>query len=157
MSTFNWKSVLRTVAMKMIGILLALVLIPLALFFLAYPFVCLATTQGGDDAKVAVVSDHLNKIKTGYRIGGLFTVATQKSGKKEAHSKGSLNENVYCFYPVWPDQLQPSKGDAIRVWPAKKPLLGAPATEGWGWFLAGTVFVLGLVMVEFIFLAVSLH
>src|SRR5579883_3086526 len=125
MATFNWKSVLRTVFIKAIGLLLAILLLPVALFFLSYPLIALATTQGGEDAKVAIVSDHFNKFKTGCRIGGLFTVATEKAGaKKEAHHKVELNQNVYCLYPVWPDQLQPSKGDVIRVWPAKKPLLG---------------------------------
>ena len=157
MANFNWKSVLRAIFMRALGIILALILLPIALFFLAYPFVSLITSRAGEDAKIVVVSDHLSKIKTGYRIGGIFTVATEKTGaKKGSLRKGELNENIYCLYPVWPDQLQPSKGDLIRVWPAKKPLLGGPSTEGWGWFIAGTFFVLGLVLVEFVFLALTI-
>ena len=154
---FNWKSILRSLFMRTIGVLLAIALLPIAFFFLSYPIIALATTHGGEDAKIALVSSHLNKFKTGCRIGGLFTVATERPGtKKDSHPKSSLNENIYCLYPVWPDQLQPSKGDIIRVWPAKKPLLGAPSTEGWGWFIAGTVFVLGLVILEFVFIALTI-
>src|SRR5579871_1596845 len=156
MANLNWKSVVSTLVKKVIGILVALVLLPIALFFLAYPIVSFITTQGGEDAKVSLVSDHAGKFKTGCRVGALFTVATEKSGaKKGSAEKASANANIYCLYPIWPDQLQPSKGDVLRVWPAKKPLLGEPATEGWGWFIAGTVFVLGLVTLEFIFLALT--
>lgn len=157
MSTFNWKSVVRLLFMKTMGVLMAVVFLPIALLFLAYPIIALATTHGGDDAKVVLVSDHLDKIKTGYRVGGIFTVATEKPGPpKASRHKPDLDTNIYCLYPVWPDQLQPLKGDMIRVWPAKKPLLGAPATEGWGWFIAGTIFVLGLVLLEFTFLALTI-
>jgi len=156
MANLNWKSVLSSILKKMIGLLVALILLPVALFFLSYPVVCLITTQGGEDAKVAQVSDHAGKIKTGCRVGGLFIVATEKPGlKKGSTAKAAFDQNIYCLYPIWPDQLQPSKGDVLRVWPAKKPLLGEPSTEGWGWFIAGTVFVLGLVTVEFIFLALT--
>ncbi len=157
MSTFNWKPLLRTLFMKTVGALLAILFLPIALLFLAYPVIALATTHGGEDAKVVSVSDHFNKIKTGCRIGGLFTVSTEPQDLKKASSrKTGPDKNIYCLYPVWPDQLQPLKGDIIRVWPAKKPLLGAPSTEGWGWFIAGTIFVLGLVMLEFMFLAITL-
>lgn len=158
MASFNWKSVLRTVLMKIVGLLLALVFLPVALLFLSYPVITLVAMHGGKDARVVKVSDHLNpKFKTGFRVGGIFTVATQNpGGKKSEYTKSGLDENIYCLYPAWPDQLQPLKGDSIRVWPVKKPLVGAPATEGWGWFLVGTVFVLGLVMLEFTFLALTL-
>jgi hypothetical protein len=157
---FNFKSILsilRTIFMKLVGLVVALILLPIALFFLSYPLVSFITTQGGGDAKVVKVSDHLGKIKTGYRVGGIFTVAAEQQGaKKPANRKATPDENIYSFYPVWPDQLQPVKGDLVRVWPAKKPLLGEPSTEGWGWFIAATVFVLGLVLLEFIFLALTM-
>ncbi len=157
MANFNLKSILRVLFMKMIGVIVAVILLPIALLFLAYPIVLLATSQGGIDAKVALVSDHLSKIKTGYRIGGIFTVAAEKPGVKKGSSpKAVLDENIYCLYPVLPDQLQPVKGDIIRVWPSKRPLLGDPSTEGWGWFIAGTVFVLGLVLLEFVFLVLTM-
>lgn len=157
MANFNFKSALRYVFMKMMGLIAALILLPIALFFLSYPIVSFATTQGGEDAKVVLVSDHLGKIKTGFRIGGIFTVATERPGvKKGSNLKATLDQNIYCLYPVLPDQLQPVKGDMIRVWPAKKPLLGDPPTMGWGWFIAGTVFVLGLVLLEFVFLALTI-
>ncbi len=157
MSDLNWKSALRIVLMKTLGVLLAVIFLPIALLFLAYPVIALATTHGGEDAKVVSVSDHFNKMKTGCRIGGLFTVSTEpQETQKILKHKAGPDKNIYCLYPVWPDQLQPLKGDIIRVWPVKKPLLGAPSTEGWGWFIAGTIFVLGLVMLEFMFLAITL-
>jgi hypothetical protein len=95
-------------------------------------------------------------MKTGTRIGGIFTVDTQNPDeKKKPHHPVAADQKIYCIYPAWPDQLQPLQGDMIRVWPAKKPLFGAPATEGWGWFIAGTIFVLGLVALEFAFLAIT--
>jgi hypothetical protein len=156
MASVNWKSLLRVIALKAIGILVALVLLPLAFLFISYPLIALSTTHGGKEAKIAEVSDHLGKMTTGFRIGGIFTIATQNPDeKKKPHHKPALNQKIYCLYPVWPDQLEPSKGDLIRVWPSKKPLVGAPATEGWGWFIVGTVFVLGLVLLEFTFLALT--
>lgn len=158
MANFNWKTILRLIFMKIAGILLALVFLPIALLFVSYPAIALVTMHGGKDARVVKVSDHLKpKWQTGFRVGGLFMIATENTGGgKSAYSKSGLDENIYCLYPAWPDQLQPLKGDEIRVWPSKKPLVGAPVTEGWGWFLMGTVFVLGLVMLEFTFLALTL-
>lgn len=160
MPKVNWKSLLRFILVKAIGVLVAVILLPLALFLLCYPLAALATNQGGKDAKVVAVNDHLGKIKTGYRVGGLFTISTEDPGakkpKKNSHHSAVLDEKIYCFYPAWPDQLQPSEGDLLKVWPAKKPLVGAPTTEGWGWFIVGTVFVLGLVTLEFIFLALTM-
>src|SRR5580658_2441531 len=161
MSFFNHlKLFLRLVLVKLLGGLLAAVFLFIALFFLAYPLISLVTTQGGQDAKVAYVSNHIGKLKTGCRIGGLFQVGVDHSNFSGPKKKGETNlkspgDKIYCLYPAWPDQLEPQSGDVIRVWPAKKPLFAEPLTDGWGWFILGTIFVVGLVLVEFAFLALT--
>ncbi len=161
MSSFNWKSFLRLIIVKSLGIVLAVVFFFIAVFFLAYPLISLVATQGGIDGKVASVSNHMGKLKTGCRVGGLFQVSVEnqnlsapKKQKGQSNPKAS-SDKIYCLYPAWPDQLEPQSGDVIRVWPAKKPLFGAPLTDGWGWFILGTIFVVGLVLLEFAFLALT--
>lgn len=143
------KSIFRFIFMKTIGACLAVFFLGLAAFFLAYPFASVVTGRGGEEAKVLSVADHMGKLKTGWRVGGLFQVGVDLHKKKF--------DRIYCFYPAWPDQLQPLKGDVVKVWPAKKPLFGAPAIDGWGWFVVGTVLILGLVMLELAFLSLALH
>lgn len=161
MSSFNLKSFLRLIIVKSLGVVLAAVFFFIAVFFLAYPLISLITTQGGMDGKVASVFNHIGKLKTGCRVGGLFQVSVenqnllvQKKRKGEANPKAS-GDKIFCLYPAWPDQLEPQSGDIIRVWPAKKPLFGAPLTDGWGWFVLGTIFIVGLVLLEFAFLALT--
>ena len=107
------------------------------------------TSVKGVDAKVVTVSTQVGKCHTAFRLGGLFQVSALIEKQK--------HEKIYCLYPAWPDQLQPTKGDIIEVWPEKQPFVGAPYVEGWGWFLVGTLFVLGLVMLEFAFIALTLR
>ena len=159
MSFSNLKSFLRLIFVKSLGVVLALIFFFIAAFFLAYPLISLVTSHGGMDAKVASVFNHVGKLKTGCRIGGLFQVSIENQNfseqkKTETNRKSSSNK-IYCLYPAWPDQLEPQSGDVIRVWPAKKPLFGAPSTDGWGWFILGTIFVVGLVLLEFAFLALT--
>ena len=128
---------------------MAVVFLGLALLFLLYPVFSIVTCRGGDEAMVQTISNHMGKIQTGCRVGGLFDLTVRIDKKNYEH--------VYCLYPAWPDQLEPAHGDYIQVWPAKKPLLGAPLTEGWGWLILGTVFIFGLVFLEFGFLALTLR
>src|SRR5580693_5778209 len=139
MSFSNLKSLLRLVIVKLVGGLLAVIFICVALVFLAYPLVSLVASQGGQDAKVVSVFNHIGKLKTGCRIGGLFQItvtgqnpSATKPKKGEMKAK-SADDKIYCLYPAWPDQLEPQSGDIIRVWPAKKPLFAEPLTDGWGW------------------------
>jgi hypothetical protein len=162
MSSFNWKSILRLIVVKSFGVALAIVFFFIATFFLAYPLIALVTSQGGTDGKVTSVFNHIEKLKTGCRVGGLFQVSIENqnlSGQKKQKGESNLkasSDKIYCLYPAWPDQLEPQSGDTIRVWPAKKPLFGAPLTDGWGWFILGTIFVVGLVLLEFAFLALTI-
>lgn len=160
MSSFNWKSLLRFIVVKTLGVVLAIVFFFIAVLFLAYPLISLVTGQGGKDAKVSAVFNHIGKLKTGCRVGGLFQVNVDNQNSSAPKKKGlsnskSSNDKIYCLYPAWPDQLEPQNGDAIQVWPAKKPLLGEPLTDGWGWFILGTIFVVGIVLLEFSFLALT--
>jgi hypothetical protein len=161
MSFSNLKSLLRLIIVKLLGGLLAVLFFFVALFFLAYPLISLVSSQGGQDAKVVAVFNHVGKLKTGCRVGGLFQVTAEGQNlsgpqkKKGAANSNNPGNKIYCLYPAWPDQLEPQSGDMIRVWPSKKPLFGAPPTDGWGWFILGTIFLVGLVLVEFAFLALS--
>ncbi|HUO58870.1 MAG TPA: hypothetical protein VMV05_11905 [bacterium] len=142
------KSVVRFVVLKIIGIVLAMLFLFVAAFFLAYAASATATTVKGKEAKITVVSGKAWGHCTSFRLGGLFEVTAEMDKQKY--------EKIYCFYPAWPDILQPSKGDVIQVWPAKQPVTGAPAVEGWGWFIVGTFFVLGLLFFEFAFLVLTI-
>jgi len=146
-------SSIRFIFMKIIGLVLTLVFLILALVCLGYVFTFSMATYKGKEAKIISVSKSLGKHKTSCRVGGLFKVDTQ-TGKGEISTKDS---KIYCMYPAWPDQLEPANGDSIKVWPAKKPLLGAPIVEGWGWFIIGSVFILGLMFLEFAFLSLLMR
>jgi hypothetical protein len=91
-------------------------------------------------------------------VGGIYTLSvTRTEDKSTSKKKAPVFENVYGFYPAWPDQLQPLNGDLVQAWPGKKPLFAMPSTEGWGWFIVGTVLVVGLIMLEFAFLSLTLR
>lgn len=156
MANINAKSLTRLILVKTISVILAVIFFAIGILFLVYPILTLATNQGGADAKIVQVSDHFHKVKTGCRVGGLFTVATASvEGQSSDNPKIGSGKDIYSLYPAFPDQLQPSKGDIIRVWPGKNPVFGSPIVEGWGWFIVGTLFVLGLVLLEFGFLALT--
>jgi len=147
------KSVFRWIIMKTIGVLLAVVFIALAVLFLSYSLIATVTSVKGKEVSIVSVSDQVGKWTTGSRIGGLFVVSTE-TGKGKSAVK---DEKIYSLYPVWPDVLKPAKGDALQVWPAKQPLVGAPRIDGWGWFIVGTLLILGLVMLEFAFLVLTIR
>jgi hypothetical protein len=138
-------SVLRSFLSKILGILLGFFLLACAFLLVLHPFSALVTTRWGGEARVSSVSDHWGRLRTGCRVGGLFKVSLAGDRKPSGP--------VYCFYPRWPDCLSPLKGDFIRVWPSRQPLLGGPAVDGWGWFLEGISLVLGLLFLEFALLA----
>lgn len=144
-------AVLRFVFMKALGLVLAVFFLFLALVFLGYSTAALVTTFKGREAKVVSISNAVGTHRTACRVGGLFMVGTEAGkGKEKAKDK-----NIYTLYPAWPDQLQPALNDTIQVWPSKKPLVGAPLTDSWGWFIVGTLLILGLIMLEFAFLSLT--
>jgi len=150
MASFDWKSVLRLIVMKTIGVILAVVFFLLAAIFLTYSISSVLVSTRGMEVKVATFSDHVGKQQTAFRLGGIFQVSATDEKKDKF-------EKIYCFYPAWPDVLSPSKGDLIQVWPSKKPVVGAPVTDGWGWFIVGSLLVVGLVMLEFAFLILTIR
>ncbi|HEY5037663.1 MAG TPA: hypothetical protein VIJ93_01170, partial [bacterium] len=115
--------------------------------------ISVVTSTKGREAKIYSITNHMGRHQTACRVGGLFDIATQTGIGINA----KRDTNIYCLYPAWPDQLQPSLGDSIRVWPSKKPLVGAPLTDGWGWFIVGSIFIIGLLMLEFSFLFLFIH
>ena len=150
MASFDWKSVLRLIIMKTIGVILAVVFLLLAVVFLSYSVTSILVSSRGQEVKIVSFSDHVGKQQTAFRLGGIFQVSA-------ANEKKDKFEKIYCFYPAWPDLLSPSKGDVIQVWPSKKPVVGAPVTDGWGWFIVGSLLVVGLVMLEFTFLILTIR
>lgn len=145
----NVQTGLRFVIMKALGLVFAAFFLSLAILFLGYSTTALLTTFKGRDAKITSISNAVGTHRTACRVGGLFVVGTV-AGKEKAKDK-----NIYTLYPAWPDQFQPSLGDSVRVWPVKKPLVCAPQTDGWGWFIVGTIFIFGLIMLEFGFLSLT--
>ncbi len=149
MSSFDWKLLPRLIILKTMGVILSVLFLGLAVLFLGYSAIAVSTGIKGRDAKIVSISTQVGKYRTAFRAGGLFDVSVEAEKQKYEH--------VYSFYPAWPDVLSPSQGDMIKVWPAKKPLVGSPETEGWGWFIVGTFLILGLVMLEFAFLSLTIH
>src|SRR5258708_30815607 len=94
-------SALRFVIVKIIGVLLGVVFLSLALLFISYSVVSVASSIRGQKAKVLLVSDHVGKHRTAFRLGGLFQVTAEMEKKKYG--------KIYCLYPVWPDSFQPAK------------------------------------------------
>jgi hypothetical protein len=91
-------------------------------------------------------------------VGGLFTLSVINTEEEVApKKKPQVFPNVYGVYPAWPDHLEPTAKDTVRIWPAKKPLFAMPAVEGWGWILLGTVLVVGLIFLEFAILSLTLR
>ncbi len=149
MANFNLKSISQLVLTKIAAGVLALLFLSLASVFLSYCFISVASTIKGQDAKILVVSSQMGSHPTACRFGGVFQVTVEVE-KKTA-------QKVYCFYPAWPDLGQPAKGDVIRVWPVKQPAVGAVPIDGWGWFIVGTLLVVGFILVEFAFLALTIR
>jgi hypothetical protein len=139
---------IRFVIVKIIGVLLAIVFFFFAILLIGNSIISVASTLRGENAKVLLVSNHVGKHQTAFRLGGLFQVTVV--AKKKTYEK------IYCLYPAWPDNFQPAKGDLIQIWPVKQPFAGAPVVEGWAWFILGSLFIVGLVMLEFAFLALMI-
>jgi hypothetical protein len=154
----SWKSTLRFVLLKTLGVILCLFFLFTGITLLAFPLVALVTSQGGVDGRVVAISNGCHGFHTGTRVGGLFTLSVTSSEDEVApKKKAQVHPNVYGVYPAWPDHLEPSLKDTVRVWPAKKPLFAMPAVEGWGWILLGTVLVVGLILLEFAILSLTLR
>jgi hypothetical protein len=147
------KSAIRYVFVKIIALVLTVFFLALALACLSYALTFFMTTYNGKEAKIVSISKTICKHKTACRVGGFYTLKTQ-SGQA---GNISTDLKVYGMYPALPDQLEPSLGDTIKVWPAKKPLVGASTITGWGIFPVIIVFIVGLMMLEFAFLSVRMR
>jgi hypothetical protein len=150
---YKLKYAVRYVFVKIIGLVLMVFFLALAVACLGYVFTFFMTTYKGKEAKVVSVSKTICKHKTACRVGGLYTLKTQSGQGGNITS----DKKVYGLYPALPDQLEPLTGDTIKVWPAKKPLVGAPKIAGWGFLPVVIVFIVGLMMLEFAFIAIRLR
>lgn len=149
MNNPDWKNLLRLTSVKILAVIIAVVFFSLGVLFLTYCVISVGGTTKGGEAKIIAVSQVIGEHPSACRWGGLFTVVAETSDKKPV--------KIYCLYPAWPDVLNPVKGDIIRVWPVKQPRVGAVPLDGWGWFIVGTLLIVGLVMFEFAFLALTIH
>ena len=144
------KMTLRYVILKVVGLVLFLAFFSIALLFLGYTLVNgLSSTRGKEAAITSISSGQIGGCKVSSRWGGFYRVGVES--EKVSH------KDIYCLYPAWPDTLQPTLGDVINVWPAKQPRVGAPVVDGWGWFILGTLLIVGLVFLEFSFLSITLR
>jgi hypothetical protein len=143
------KSISRLIAAKTIGVILAAAFLGIAVFLLALPVLSLVATRNGEEVKIVSLSNQIGKVKTASSKGGLYKISVQ--GEKEKFN------GIYCLYPAWPNLLKPNIGDVLRVWPPDHPRVGVAPPSGLGWLLLGTVFVLGLMFLEFAFLWVTIR
>ena len=150
---YKIKRAVRYVFVKTFALILTVFFLGLALAFLGYVFTFVITTYKGKEAKVVSITKTICKHQTACRVGGLYTLKTQseKGGNVSSDSK------IYSLYPAIPDQLEPSLGDTIKVWPKKKPLVGAPVIAGWGFFPVLVAFIVGIMLLEFAFLSIKMR
>ncbi len=138
----NWP---RFIVLKVVGLVLALVFLALSALAIGYPAISTASNFGGVDAKIVDSASQTGQ----HPWGGVYKLTVSVYGQKY--------KNVYSLYPQWPDRHQPVKGDSIKVWPEIKPRVAAVEVDGWGWLILGSLFIVGLITLEFTFLAVSLR
>jgi hypothetical protein len=152
-SLFKLKTTIRYIFVKTISLVLTVFFLTLALACLSYVFTFFMTTYKGKEAKIVSITKTICKHKTACRVGGLYTLKTQsvKGGNISTDSK------IFGMYPALPDQLEPSLGDTIKVWPWKKPLVGAAIISGWGFLPILIVFIVGLMMLEFTFISIRMR
>ncbi len=146
--SFGLGKVLRFIFMKVIGLVLCVLFLSVSALLIGYSIISVASTLRGQDAKIVSFNGQVGKYHTAFRLGGLFEITAEMN--KQKYGK------IYSLYPVWPDTFNPMKGDVVRIWPVKQPLAAAPAVDGWGWFIVGTLFIMGLVTLEFAFLSLMI-
>jgi len=148
--TKNLQAGTRYLVMRIAGLVLALVFLSLSFLFLAYSFSSGVSSAKGVEGKVVTISSAaLGKCRATSAWGGLFKLGVEMEEGRTGR--------VYVLYPALPESLNPALGDLLKVWPANKPKLGAPAVQDWGWFLLGVLTILGFVFLEFGFLSLRLR
>ncbi|HVM32503.1 MAG TPA: hypothetical protein VMU88_05165 [bacterium] len=144
------KSWIRWVLMKLMGLVLALVFLALAALALGYPGLSALANLQGTDAKITAVKPACPTHPLVRPQWGFYALDVSAPPKQKF-------EKLYVMYPQWPGHWAPQKGDAVKVWPADHPRFAAVATDGWGWLILGSIFIFGLLMLEFFFLSFSLR
>jgi hypothetical protein len=150
---YPWKSLPRKILRKVLAIILSLLFLIISLLFLGYSGVQILTNSSGVDATVADLSTlpktPVGKYRLIYEGAGLFRGAIERNENKF--------DNIYFVYPAWPNYEEPSTGQAVKVWPAERPLVAALQMTGLAWIVAIFGLIVGLVMFEFFLLAWTIH
>ena len=143
------KSWIRWTAMKLLGLILGLGFLVLASLSLGYPVVTALANLNGKDAKVTDVKNGCPAHPMIFKKGGFYALAAAVDKQKF--------DKLYVLYPQWPGHFVPQKGDTVKIWPADHPRFAAVATDGWGWLILASILILGFLMLEFVFLSLSLR
>jgi hypothetical protein len=138
------KSMVRLILMKVLGVILAVFFLAITVLMIGYPLISLVSTLDGVDAKVVEA-----KVCVNCKRAGLYNLTVLVDDQKF--------KNVRAIYPQWGGHAQPMKGDVVKIWPQIKPRVAAVETEGWAWTMVGGLLLFGVVMLEFVFLAISLR
>jgi hypothetical protein len=139
----------RWTRLKLLGLVFALVFFALSVLALSYSVLSGLADLNGVDAQVTEVSKVCSSRAVTFSHGGFYRLTVMVDKKKMA--------NIYSLYPQWPGHWMPQKGDGVRVWPSDHPRVAAVQTNGWGWLLLGSIFILGFLFLEFAFLSLSLR
>jgi hypothetical protein len=125
----------------------------ISFLFLGYAFIEITTNTVGVNAQVVDVSNlpnlHVGKCHFGFEGTGLFKSAVIKDHVEY--------KSVFCLYPAWPNHVEPTINDFVKVWPEKKPIIAATPMQSMGWIVAVFFSMVGLVMFEFFLLAWTIH
>jgi hypothetical protein len=150
---FSWKSLPGIIFKKFLATILSIFFLAISLLFLGYAFIEITTNTVGVNAQMADVSNlpnaHVGKYQFGCEGTGLFKTIVIKD---HVEYKG-----VFCLYPAWPNHVEPTINDFVKVWPEKKPIIAATPMQSMGWIVSIFFLVIGLVLLEFFLLAWTIH
>ncbi len=153
LSDFSWKSLFRVIFHKVLAVILSIFFLTVGFLFLGYAFIEIITNTAGIHAQMMDVSNvphmHIGKYQFGCEGTGLFKT---KVIQDHVEYKG-----VFCLYPAWPNHIEPTVDDVVRVWPTKRPFVAAAPMQDMGWIVSVFFLMIGLVMFEFFILAWTIH
>ena len=150
---FRWKALPQIIFKKFLAVILSIFFLAVSFLFLGYSFIEITTNTVGVNAQVADVSILPNilvgKHRLGYERAGLFKAIVVEDGVEY--------KNVFCLYPAWPNHVEPTVDNFVKVWPEKRPFIAATSMQGIGWIVSVFFLMVGLVMFEFFLLAWTIH
>jgi hypothetical protein len=150
---FPWKSLPRFIFKKILAVILSIFFLVVSLLFLGYGFIEITTNTMGVNAQMVDISNlpkmYIGKHQFGCGGTGLFKSTVIKD---HVEYKG-----IFCLYPAWPNHIEPTINDFVKVWPEKKPIIAATPMQSMGWIVSVFFLMVGLVMFEFFLLAWTIH